>query len=339
MSVWVFAAAAFLTLPKQFATVYIGVIIEGSGKSTFRVPFGARSGLVHDPAGETTPQRVASYSLIAVTTVVTFVAAWYIFRELNRAKPAVIYERRKARYFLLSFIPILGLNIVMLSRQAKMELSRSFYNNDASSMSAFNPNPSDSDIPLRSYGSEHDTGFEEPAHQRWDETGHAIGYAPDPRLHAPRPRPPSFSPTALYASPDAAAAVTSSIHPEPEDEWSNAETPKTARPPETMPTLAPIPRSEHISPSLGEYTHTNPPTSTFPSPEQLPHSGRTRSPPSSATSQYVTYQPEYFGSNPLSGSVGTGSATAPPHFNEYSSPVTGFETEPSRAFSPPPSYR
>jgi uncharacterized membrane protein YdjX (TVP38/TMEM64 family) len=302
MSVWIFAMAAFLTLPKQFATVYIGVIIEGSGKS------------------ETTPQRVASYSLIAVTTIVTFVAAWYIFRELNRAKPAVIYERRKAR-------------------QAKMELSRSFYNNDVSSMSAFNPNPSDSDIPLRPYGSERDPGFEGPAHQQWDETGHAIGYAPDPRLHAPRPRPPSFSPTALYASPDAAAAVTSSIHPEPEDEWSNAETPKTARPPETMPALGPIPRLEHIPPFLGEYTHTNPPASTFPSPEQLPHSGRTRSPPSSATSQYVTYQPEHFASNPMSGSVGTGSAGAPPHFTQYSSPVTGFETAPSHAFSPPPGYR
>jgi hypothetical protein len=106
MSVWIFAMAAFLTLPKQFATVYIGVIIEGSGKSTLRFPFGTLSGVVHDLAGETTPQRVASYSLIAVTTIVTFVAAWYIFRELNRAKPAVIYERRKARYicFPLSFI-------------------------------------------------------------------------------------------------------------------------------------------------------------------------------------------------------------------------------------------
>lgn len=55
------------------------------------------AGLAHDPP-ETAPQHVASYSLIAVTTIVTFLAAWYIFRELNRAKPAVIYERRKARY-------------------------------------------------------------------------------------------------------------------------------------------------------------------------------------------------------------------------------------------------
>ena len=64
-----------------------------------------RAGLVHDPA-ETAPQHIASYSLIAVTTIVTILAAWYIYRELNRAKPAVIYERRKARYVhpSLSFI-------------------------------------------------------------------------------------------------------------------------------------------------------------------------------------------------------------------------------------------
>jgi hypothetical protein len=64
-----------------------------------------RAGLAHDPA-ETTPQHVASYSLIAVTTIVTALAAWYIYRELSRAKPAVIYERRKARYIhpSLSFI-------------------------------------------------------------------------------------------------------------------------------------------------------------------------------------------------------------------------------------------
>ena len=55
------------------------------------------AGLLLDPA-ETTPQHIASYSLIAVTTIVTILAAWYIYRELNRAKPAVIYERRKARY-------------------------------------------------------------------------------------------------------------------------------------------------------------------------------------------------------------------------------------------------
>lgn len=37
MSVWIFALAAFLSLPKQFAIVYIGVIIDGQGKRTFQV--------------------------------------------------------------------------------------------------------------------------------------------------------------------------------------------------------------------------------------------------------------------------------------------------------------
>ena len=225
-----------------------------------------------------------------------------------------------------------------------MELSRSFYNNDASGTSAFNPNQSDSDIPLQPYDSERDLDYEGPAHQRWDETGQAIGYAPDPRLHAPRPRAPSFSPTALYASPDAAAAVTSSVNTEPDDEWSNAETPKTARPPETVismpvPASAPIPHLEHISPAPGEYSHTNPPTLSFSPPQQLHKSIRTRSPPSSATSQYVTYQPSHFAPGPLSATVGAGSASAPPNFNQYSSPVTGSESVSSRAFSPPPSYQ
>jgi len=214
-----------------------------------------------------------------------------------------------------------------------MERSRSLYNNDTSNMSAFNPNPSDSDIPLRPYGSDPDPGFEGPTHQRWDETGHAIGYAPDPRFHAPRPRPPTFSPTTLYAPPDAAAAVTSSMHTGPEDQWSDAETLKTARPSEVpsfpVPTVVPVPRLEHISPAPGEHTHT--------SPSPLSHSGRTLSPPPNATSQYVVYHPEHSG--PISGSVEAGSGLAQPHSNQYSPPVTGSDSVPLHTFSPPPSYR
>jgi hypothetical protein len=178
-----------------------------------------------------------------------------------------------------------------------MERSRALYNNDISSVSTFNPNPSDSDIPLRPYDSDANPGFEGSTHQQWDETGHAIGYAPDPRLHAPRPRPPSFSPTTLYAPPDAAAAVTSSMRPEPEDEWTNAETPKTARPPET---IAPLPFPTETLP--------------YPSSQELPHSARTLSPPSNATSQYAVYR-------------------------EYSSPGTGYDSVPPHTFSPPPNYR
>jgi len=222
-----------------------------------------------------------------------------------------------------------------------MERSRALYNNDTSSASTFNQNPSDSDIPLRPYGSDSDPGFERSTHQQWDEAGHAIGYAPDPRLHAPRPRPPSFSPTTLYAPPDSAAAVTASMRPEHEDEWSNSETPKTARPPETITPLSiPTPRLEYSSPARGEYPHTSPSlTSYHPSPQELPHSGRTHSPPSSATSQYAPYRPEQFVSSPISGNPGAGIGLAQPHSNQYSSPVIGFDSVPSQMFSPPPSYR
>jgi hypothetical protein len=218
-----------------------------------------------------------------------------------------------------------------------MERSRALYNNNTSSASTFNPNPSDSDIPLRPYGS--DTDLEGSTHQQWDETGHAIGYAPDPRLHAPRPRPPSFSPTTLYAPPDAAAAVTYSLRPEPEDEWSNAETPKSARPLETIfplpfPTNAPIPRLEHTPPAPGGHTHTSAsPTSFHPSPQELPRSGRTLSPPPSATSQYAVFRPEHVASSPISGNAEAGSGLAQPHFSQYSSPVTGL---PSHTFSRSP---
>ena len=229
---------------------------------------------------------------------------------------------------------LLSLKTHAISRQAKMERSGALYSG-TSSASTFNPNPSDSDIPLRPYDSDPDP--EGSTHQQWDETGHAIGYAPDPRLHAPRPRPPTFSPTTLYAPPDAAAAVTSSIRPDPEDEWSNAETPKTARPPEMI-TPFPVPHSELTSPALGGYTHASA-SPTLSHPQELPYPGPTLSPPSSATSQHAVYRPEQFASSPISGKAGAVSGSAQPHFNQYSSP-TGFDSGPSsHTFSPPPSYR
>jgi uncharacterized membrane protein YdjX (TVP38/TMEM64 family) len=81
MSIWVFCVAAFLSLPKQFVTVYLGVILEQAsdgGKVDFKT-------------------RIAEYSVVAVTVSVTFLAMWYILDRSNKVKPAVIYERRKRR--------------------------------------------------------------------------------------------------------------------------------------------------------------------------------------------------------------------------------------------------
>ena len=80
MGIFIFALAAFLSLPKQLITVYIGVIIEESGAGA-----------------ESSRDIIISRSVLAVTILITIGAAYYIWREINRVKPIVIYERRKAR--------------------------------------------------------------------------------------------------------------------------------------------------------------------------------------------------------------------------------------------------
>ena len=74
--------------------------------------------------------------MVAVAAVVTFLAAgWYIYRKPNRANFPV---SRKARFILpaLSIIAFWdSTQHALLSRQTKMELSRSFYNSDASQYS------------------------------------------------------------------------------------------------------------------------------------------------------------------------------------------------------------
>lgn len=52
----------------------------------------------NDFVEETTPQRIASYTVIAITFIITIAAARYILRKLKAVKPDVIYARRKARF-------------------------------------------------------------------------------------------------------------------------------------------------------------------------------------------------------------------------------------------------
>ena len=95
----------------------------------------------------------------------------------------------------------------VLSRQAKMELARSYYRHDPSSVSAFNPNSSESDIPLRPYDPERDPDFEESTHQRWDERGHAV------------PTLASMTTTAVIC--DGLTLQWPQHRSDSEDEWSN----------------------------------------------------------------------------------------------------------------------
>jgi hypothetical protein len=98
MGIIVFSLAAILSMPKQFITVYLGVILEQSatGKqikhgfwpSSLRVEF----------AGTTDAKsRLISNIVLSITVLITVLAMWYIIYAMNKVKPEVIYGRRKAR--------------------------------------------------------------------------------------------------------------------------------------------------------------------------------------------------------------------------------------------------
>lgn len=148
MGIIVFCLAAILSLPKQFITVYLGVIIEQSSTNT-----------------QSTKSRIISDVVVAVTVLITFVAMWYIFRQMDKVKPQVIYERRKAR-------------------QAKLEgIARPSYNSSIASDSTVTLAPLDSDsIPLT-------------ARPGGPHSFNQTGYSSEPsNLYAPRPQPPGRVP-------------------------------------------------------------------------------------------------------------------------------------------------
>ncbi|KAE9399665.1 hypothetical protein BT96DRAFT_919974 [Gymnopus androsaceus JB14] len=79
MKFFIFVAAAVLSLPKQLVTVYIGVLLGESINGT------------------SSKERIASALLSVVSFIITTIAYKFLNREINKIKPEVIYERRKAR--------------------------------------------------------------------------------------------------------------------------------------------------------------------------------------------------------------------------------------------------
>jgi len=80
MGVFVFALAAFFSLPKQLVAVFIGVILEQSGTGT-----------------TSNTDTIISDVVLVLTVIITIAAGYYIWVLINGVKPAIIYERRKAR--------------------------------------------------------------------------------------------------------------------------------------------------------------------------------------------------------------------------------------------------
>ncbi|KAI0327055.1 hypothetical protein GY45DRAFT_1373459 [Cubamyces sp. BRFM 1775] len=76
MNIFIFLAAAILSLPKQLVTVYLGVAQSGTEDST---------------------QKKIKAAVIAATIIITIFAMRYIRHETDKIKEQVIYRRRKAR--------------------------------------------------------------------------------------------------------------------------------------------------------------------------------------------------------------------------------------------------
>ncbi|PVG04057.1 hypothetical protein CPB86DRAFT_747201 [Serendipita vermifera] len=106
MGIVVFTIAAILSMPKQFITVYLGVILEHSTDSPEEQAANKKS-------------RLISNIVLAITILITVAAGWYIWKEMNRVKPIVQKERRLAKKKALSPAP----EAQYLSRGSNVDLS------------------------------------------------------------------------------------------------------------------------------------------------------------------------------------------------------------------------
>ncbi|CAE6474183.1 cytoplasm protein [Rhizoctonia solani AG-1 IA] len=101
MGIWIFTLAAFLSLPKQFITVYLGVILEQSADGT-----------------QSTQDTIISNAVLIVTFLITVVAAWWIWREMGRVRLEVLRERREERKAKLAEAGVVELELNKLDRQS-----------------------------------------------------------------------------------------------------------------------------------------------------------------------------------------------------------------------------
>ncbi|KZP09729.1 hypothetical protein FIBSPDRAFT_759505, partial [Athelia psychrophila] len=80
MKFWVFCVSAILSLPLSFGNVYFGAYLAEEEKGT-----------------NSTAGQVIKYATVAVTVVVSLAAMRYTDAQVNKAKPAIIRARQKAR--------------------------------------------------------------------------------------------------------------------------------------------------------------------------------------------------------------------------------------------------
>ncbi|CCO34110.1 Golgi apparatus membrane protein TVP38 [Rhizoctonia solani AG-1 IB] len=107
MGIWIFTLAAFLSLPKQFITVYLGVILEQSADGT-----------------RSTQDTIISNAVLIVTFLITVVAAWWIWREMGRVRLEVLREQRAERKAKLAEAGVVEMELKKLDRASDESSAR-----------------------------------------------------------------------------------------------------------------------------------------------------------------------------------------------------------------------
>jgi hypothetical protein len=187
MNIFVFCIAALLSSPKQFITIYLGVLLDSSSDASGKLLFPVYGViLLNERLAPTKQSKLVSDSVVGATALVTGLAMWWILRKINQVKPKVIYDRRKARSAPPPLRVSNGSHITSYSQAKLAQTSFLPYANRDASVSSqsvgFNPRSSDSHVPLTA--GEYGTA----SYQKWDKDGHAVGYSGDPQLYGPQPQ-------------------------------------------------------------------------------------------------------------------------------------------------------
>lgn len=171
MNIFIFILAAILSLPKQFVTVYLGVLLEQSANGS-------------QPSKKS---KLISDLVVVLSVIITSVAMWYILRKMRGHRLAVIRERRKRLAGPAGMKPYNSdeegrVPLTGGRRHGGHESTSSLVSNDV-----FNPGISDAELA----GQPMQVGYEAngygytgrdpvaPIPQRWDERGRAVDMQED----------------------------------------------------------------------------------------------------------------------------------------------------------------
>jgi hypothetical protein len=168
MNMIIFILATVLSMPKQFITVYLGVLLEEAG----------------DPEGapKDNKSKIISNVVLALTVLVTIVSMWYIWKKMREVRLDVLRDMRAARLHK----ELEGGEGVKMTEYSPSSTSDGHLplkppmtkipNDSMSSLveaDVFNPQASKVSL-VAGPGHRNHFGVQAPKPQRWDQNGRAI---------------------------------------------------------------------------------------------------------------------------------------------------------------------